>query len=180
MKNPALSFKRVLMLMLLAALAACGPTETPTPTRDPRDDLPIISPTPTTTEEAVEETEVAETEEAAETEAAETEEAGDDATEAAGDDATEEADEDATESASTGDFAGLEATVNVTRTNLRREPNGSAELIMQLDRIPVLVLGRNENSSYYYLRTEDGTEGWAPSQNIALTERFADVPVYNP
>ena len=158
--NTAQTFRVSRILLILFALvftvlvvAACGgdapaPTAEPTPAEE-------VEATEADANAASEETE--ETEEAEEAE--ETEET----------DETEEAEE--TEEASEPPVsAGGPFNANARATRmlvLRQEPSQIAPSVAQVARDGLLeVLDADSTPGWYYARTEDGTEGWAPSQLV--------------
>jgi len=173
--NTAQTFRVSRILLILFALvftvlvvAACGgdapaPTAEPTPAEE-------VEATEADANAASEETE--ETEEAEETdETDETEEAAesDETEEAAESDETEEAEE--TEEASEPPVsAGGPFNANARATRmlvLRQEPSQIAPSVAQVARDGLLeVLDADSTPGWYYARTEDGTEGWAPSQLV--------------
>lgn len=159
--NTAQTFRVSRILLILFALvftvlvvAACG-GDAPAPTAEPTPAEEVEATVEADANAASEETE--ETEEAEEAE--ETEET----------DETEEAEE--TEEASEPPVsAGGPFNANARATRmlvLRQEPSQIAPSVAQVARDGLLeVLDADSTPGWYYARTEDGTEGWAPSQLV--------------
>lgn len=176
-----------LACLFAIVLAACGPGATPTPTSAP----PTDEPEEVETVEPTDAPEEVETEEATEVEAdeteveASTEEADGEPTDEPDAEGTAEAEGDDTEEDDGGDAAasgeGFPATVSVSSTRVREAPNSDAPVIVELPQgTAVTVTGRTANSSYAYIVTEDGTEGWVAMQTLRLANLFANPPVMTP
>ncbi|MBX3084970.1 MAG: SH3 domain-containing protein [Anaerolineae bacterium] len=73
-----------------------------------------------------------------------------------------------------------DAYVNVTSVNLRSEPNNRAAVVAKLpSNTQLKVLGRNEKTTYVFVQTNDGVQGWVGVQFLLYRPKFVlkDLPV---
>jgi hypothetical protein len=66
-----------------------------------------------------------------------------------------------------------DAFVNVSSVNLRSEPNNRSTVLAQLTSNTALrVTGRNQASTWVFVETPDGKQGWVLAQNLLFRPRF--------